>query len=97
MGLAGAEVIDKRIEEIENSSWSLYDVVTARAFATMGAALAAGAPFLRTGGLMVLSRGPEETISEKEFRNTGVHVEKKIELMLPHSDYKRAIWVFKKT
>ncbi|HEX9136389.1 MAG TPA: 16S rRNA (guanine(527)-N(7))-methyltransferase RsmG [Nitrospirota bacterium] len=97
LGLAGAEVIDKRIEEIENSSWSLYDVVTARAFATMGAALAAGAPFLRTGGLMVLSRGPEETISEKEFRNTGVHVEKKIELMLPHSDYKRAIWVFKKT
>lgn len=97
LGLAGAEVIDKRIEEIENSSWSLYDVVTARAFATMGAALAAGAPFLRTGGLMVLSRGPEETISEKEFRNTGVHVEKKIELTLPHSDYKRAIWVFKKT
>lgn len=97
LGLAGAEVIDKRIEEIENSSWSLYDVVTARAFANMHAALAAGAPFLRSGGLMVLSRGPEETVSEKEFRNTGVHVEKKIELTLPHSDYKRAIWVFKKT
>lgn len=97
LGLARAEVIDKRIEEIENSSWSLYDVVTARAFATMDAALAAGAPFLRSGGLMVLSRGPEETVSEKEFRNTGVHVEKKIELTLPHSDYKRAIWVFKKT
>lgn len=97
LGLAGAEVIDKRIEEIENSSWSLYDVVTARAFANMDAALAAGAPFLRSGGLMVLSRGPEETVSEKEFRNTGVHVEKKIELTLPHSDYKRAIWVFKKT
>lgn len=97
LGLAGADVIDKRIEEIENSSRSSYDVVTARAFATMYAALVAGVPFLRTGGLMVLSRGPEETISEKEFRNTGVHVEKKIELMLPHSDYKRAIWVFKKT
>src|SRR5512144_2311910 len=97
LGLAGADVIDKRIEEIENSSRSSYDVVTARAFATMDAALAAGVPFLRTGGLMVLSRGPEEIISEKEFRNTGVHVEKKIELTLPHSDYKRAIWVFKKT
>lgn len=96
LGLAGAEVIDKRIEEIDTSSRSSYDVITARAFATMDAALAAGAPFLRTGGLMVLSRGPEETISEKEFRNTGVHVEKKIELTLPHSDYKRAIWVFKK-
>jgi 16S rRNA (guanine527-N7)-methyltransferase len=95
--LAGAEVIDKRIEEIETSSRSSYDVVTARAFATMDAALAAGTPFLRTGGLMVLSRGPEEIISEKEFLNAGVHLEEKIELTLPHSDYRRAIWVFKKT
>lgn len=95
--IAGAEVIDKRIEEIETSSRSSYDVVTARAFASMDAALAAGAPFLRAGGLMVLSRGPEETIGEKEFHNTGVHVEKKVELTLPHSNYRRVIWVFKKT
>jgi 16S rRNA G527 N7-methylase RsmG len=74
-----------------------YDVVTARAFAIMDKALAAGTPFLKAGGLMVLSRGSEETISEKAYLTAGVIVERKIELTLPHSDYKRVIWVFKKT
>ena len=95
--LAGAEVIDKRIEELQAPSLTSFDVVTARAFATMDKALSAGIPFLKAGGLMVLSRGPEETVSEKGFLKTGVIVERKIELTLPHSDYKRAIWVFRKT
>jgi 16S rRNA (guanine527-N7)-methyltransferase len=94
--LSGAEVIDKRTEELHTSAQASYDLVTARAFATMVAALAAGTPFLKTGGLIILSRGPEETISEKEFLKAGVIMENKIELTLPHSDYKRAIWVFKK-
>ena len=95
--LTGAEVIDKRIEELQSPSWDSFDVVTARAFANMDKALAAGTSFLKSGGLMVLSRGPEETVSEKGVLEAGVIVEKKIELTLPHSDYKRAIWVFKKT
>jgi hypothetical protein len=45
---------------------------------------------------MILSRGPEETISELELETAGVKVEQRFELILPHSDYKRAIWVFKK-
>ena len=94
--LGGAEVVDARIEELPDSSRSAYDVVTARAFASMSSALAAGLPFLRSGGLMVLSRGPEETIPDQEIADAGVVVDKKIELILPHSDYKRAIWVFKK-
>ncbi len=94
--LAGAEVIDKRTEELHASSLSSFDVVTARAFASMEAALAAGAPFLRTGGLMVLSRGPEETISEKEYLKSGVTLKTRMNVTLPHSDYKRAIWVFSK-
>ena len=95
--LTGAEVIDKRIEELQSPSWDSFDVVTARAFANMDKALAAGTSFLKSGGLMVLSRGPEETVSEKGVLKAGVIVEKKIELTLPHSDYKRAIWVFRKT
>jgi 16S rRNA (guanine527-N7)-methyltransferase len=95
--LTGAEVIDKRTEELQAPSWASYDVVTARAFATMDKALAAGTQFLKTRGLMVLSRGPEETVSETGFLEAGVIVERKIELTLPHSDYRRAIWVFRKT
>jgi hypothetical protein len=63
----------------------------------MEKALSSGVPFLKAGGLMVLSRGPEEAITEPELAKAGFSLEKKIEQTLPHSDYKRAIWVFKKT
>jgi 16S rRNA (guanine527-N7)-methyltransferase len=94
--LAGAEILDKRMEEIPDSYHSAFDIVTARAFADMTEALGDGVLFLKPGGLMILSRGPEETIPEKELDKAGVKVEQRIELTLPHSYYKRAIWVFKK-
>jgi len=94
--MTGVEVIDKRTEELPLSCHTTCDAVTARAFADMNDALASGAPFLKPGGLMVLSRGPEETISKREMEKAGVSLENRIELTLPHSDYKRAIWVFKK-
>jgi len=95
--LRDAEILDIRTEELSISRHGSYDVVTARAFADMERALEAGAPFLKPGGLVVLSRGPEEAIDEKESAEYGVTLDKKTPLMLPHSDYKRVIWVFKKT
>ena len=94
--LGGAEIMDIRTEELPASCRSAYDVVTARAFADMNKAIAAGRGFLREGGLMVLSRGPEENITDQELAAAGVMLNKKIELLLPHSDYKRVVWVFKK-
>jgi 16S rRNA (guanine527-N7)-methyltransferase len=94
--LNDTEVLDMRTEELPVSRHGTYDVVTARAFADMNLALSAGAVFLKAGGLAVLSRGPEERIAEQELTRTGFIQYKKIELTLPHSDYKRAIWVFKK-
>lgn len=93
--LTGAEVSDKRTEERPNSLHSIFDVVTARAFADMETALAAGKPFLKSGGVVVLGRGPEEKISEQELSKAGFVLERRVELTLPHSDYKRAIWVFR--
>jgi len=95
--LENVYVVDKRIEELSDPHHAAFDVVTARAFADMKSALSAGLPFLKPNGLMVLSRGPEETISERELASAGVSLEKRILLTLPHSDYKRAIWVFRKT
>jgi 16S rRNA (guanine527-N7)-methyltransferase len=95
--LAGAEVIDARTEELPGSTHASYDVVTARAFADMTNALKAGAPFLKPGGLMVLSRGPDESIADQEMAGAGMALEKKLALTLPHSDYRRAIWVFRRT
>jgi 16S rRNA (guanine527-N7)-methyltransferase len=97
LALAGTEVEDVRTGELADSYHGIFDIVTARAFAGMGTALASGAPFLKPGGLMVLSRGPEESIGENEPASHGVLLDKKIALVLPHSDYKRVIWVFKRT
>jgi len=97
LGLKGAEVLDKRTEELPESYLSRYDLVTARAFADMETALVAGAPFLKPGGLMVLSRGPEEGISDTDITDAGMMFDRVENLTLPFSDYKRAIWVFKRS
>jgi 16S rRNA (guanine527-N7)-methyltransferase len=94
--LSDMEVLDIRMEELPDPCHGTYDVVTARAFADMNLALSASAAFLKAGGFAVLSRGPEESITEQELTRAGFIQNKKIELTLPHSDYKRAIWVFKK-
>jgi len=94
--LTGAEIIDTRTEELPDSLRDAFDIVTARAFADMEKALSFGVPFLKEGGIMVLSRGPEETISEPLLIKSGVSLQKRIEQTLPHSDYRRAIWIFKK-
>ncbi|MGC1453715.1 MAG: 16S rRNA (guanine(527)-N(7))-methyltransferase RsmG [Nitrospirota bacterium] len=89
-------VIDTRTEELSLQLLAAFDVVTARAFADMKSAIAEGMPLLRPGGLMVLSRGPEETISKQDLIKADVSLERRTDLILPHSDYKRTIWVFKK-
>lgn len=94
--LTGAEIIDKRTDELPGSLSAVFDVVTARAFADMEKALSLGVPFLKKSGLMVLSRGPEETLAEPALAKAGVSLKKRIEQILPHSEYKRAIWVFTK-
>jgi 16S rRNA (guanine527-N7)-methyltransferase len=94
--LTDAEIIDKRTDELPGSLSGVFDVVTARAFADMEKALSSGVPFLKEGGLMVLSRGPEETINDQDLVRAGVTLESRIDLNLPYSDYKRTIWVFKK-
>jgi len=95
--LTEIEVLDIRINELPGSLLSAFDIVTARAFADMRSAITSGAPFLKSNGLMVLSRGPEETINDQVLSKAGVALERRTELTLPHSNYQRAIWVFKKT
>ena len=94
--LTEIEVLDTRTEELPGSLLSAFDIVTARAFADMKSAITAGTPFLKSSGHMVLSKGPEETINEKELVRAGVSLESRTNLTLPYSDYKRTIWVFKK-
>ncbi len=96
LGLDRAEVLDMRMSEVPANYENMHSFVTARAFADMASALSAGARFLGTGGLMVLSRGPEETIAESAVIREGFVIKERIAFALPHSDNKRALWVFKK-
>jgi 16S rRNA (guanine527-N7)-methyltransferase len=93
--LTGIEVQDKRTEQIPNSYYDSFDVVTARAFADMDKAIISSRPFLKRGGFLVLSRGPEENIDQQRLEKYGVELEKRIDLVLPFSDYRRAIWILK--
>ncbi len=95
--LSEVDVIDTRVEELPAQTRSSFDIVTARAFAEMGTALNAGMPLLKPGGLMVLSRGPDEVLDDVKLE--GLHAEQSniVELKLPYSEYRRAIWVFRKT
>jgi 16S rRNA (guanine527-N7)-methyltransferase len=96
LNLMETEVLDVRTEELPGSILSTFDVVTARAFADMESAIISGIPFLRTGGCMVLSRGPQEAINDQDLAKTGAKLDRRIALTLPHSNYQRAIWVFRK-
>jgi 16S rRNA (guanine527-N7)-methyltransferase len=94
--LTETSIIDARTEELSVQFLSTFDIVTARAFADMKSAITVGMPLLKPGGLMVLSRGPDETINDQDLIRAGVSLERRIDLILPYSDYKRTIWVFKK-
>lgn len=96
LGLADAIVLDDRTEDVSNEHSAGFDLVTARAFAGMGRALQQAAPFLKPGAQVVLSRGPEEKISEAELGKLGFSLEGTEFLSLPFSGDRRAIWSFRK-
>jgi len=94
--LEGAEVLDMRTESLPAEHRSRYDVVTARAFADMDTALREGTHFLKQGGVMVMSRGPAESIGDVAAAAYGMSVASREELILPGSRDPRALWVFQK-
>ncbi|NTW65133.1 MAG: 16S rRNA (guanine(527)-N(7))-methyltransferase RsmG [Nitrospirae bacterium] len=94
--LEGVEVLDARTGELLPEHQARYNVVTARAFADMGTALKEGSLFLKPGGLMILSRGPAETVSDDTVAEQGMLVKARHEIILPGSGDPRALWVFQK-
>ncbi len=93
----GAVVEQRRTEALPGSHHSRYDVITARALSGMELILREGSLFLRPGGRIVLSRGPQESVSEAAQAAAGMTVESRTELVLPFSSYRRTVWVFRKT
>jgi 16S rRNA (guanine527-N7)-methyltransferase len=94
--LEGVEVLDARTGALLPEHRARYNVVTARAFADMGTALKEGSLFLKPGGLMILSRGPAEMVSNDRVLEIGMLVKARHEIILPGSGDPRALWVFQK-
>jgi 16S rRNA (guanine527-N7)-methyltransferase len=92
--LDGVEVLDARTGALLPEHHARYDIVTARAFADMGTALKEGSLFLKPGGLMILSRGPAETVGDDTVAEQGMRVKERHEIILPGSNAPRALWVF---
>lgn len=90
------EIVEKRVEHLSDGYRSAYDLVTARAFAEIGTALQFGAPLMKPGGRLILSRGPEEAVQERDVAATGLIVERSVPLTLPYSEYGRVVWIFKR-
>lgn len=96
LGFSNVEIADERTSLLPDVYSGRFDVVTARAFANMGKALAEGARFLKSGGLLVLSRGPSEDIGQEEVGRLGYYLDRTEEVTLPYSDHRRVIWIFRK-
>lgn len=94
--IEGVEVLEARTDALLPEHHARYDVVTARAFAGMETALQEGSLFLKPGGLMILSRGPAETVSDDRVSEHGMLVKARHEIILPGSGDPRALWVFQK-
>jgi 16S rRNA (guanine527-N7)-methyltransferase len=94
--LEGVEVLDARTGALLPEHYARYDVVTARAFADMGTVLQEGPLFLKPGGLMILSRGPAETVSDDTVSEHGMLIKARHKIILPGSGDPRALWVFQK-
>jgi len=95
--LVDVAVLDKRTNELPSTYDEKFDVVTARAFADMDTALKEGSRFLSSGGVMVLSRGPEETISGAVLDKHGFVIENRFDLVLPLSDHRRSMWTLRRS
>ena len=91
------EVVDKRVETLFDIYKAAFDIVTVRALTDIKSAISVGSAFLKPGGLIILSRGPEEFLNKQDLIKLPVTLEKRLEFSLPLSDYKRALWVFKKS
>ncbi len=89
LGLDGAEVIEKRIEEIGSLT---VDIAVTRALFRVRDFYRKASSHVRKGGLLILSKGPRVTEEIKETRDIDLEV---LPLTLPVARIKRFVVVIK--
>lgn len=91
-------VICARAEELAQSVThrEKYDIVSARAVASLSVLCELCVPFVRPGGLFIAMKGKEEENAVSAIKKTGAQVIDKSHITLPFSDYERNIIIIKK-
>lgn len=86
-----AEVLAQSVTHREK-----YDIVSARAVASLSVLCELCVPFLKSGGLFIAMKGKEEENADNAIKKTGAQVIEKSHITLPFSDYERNIIIIKK-
>lgn len=87
LGLANVEVIHARAEEVARSRPGAFDVVTARAVASLAVLAEYAAPLLRLGGALVAWRGARDPEGEREGEAAALELGLSVSSPVPVSPY----------
>jgi len=100
LGLEDIEIVQERFENLEGDFGNSFDILITRALSKVKDVLRYGAPLLKKGGLIVISKGPaletEVRSAEKDMLEAGARIRDIIDITLPGSNLKRKIIVFEK-
>ncbi|MDO8685982.1 MAG: 16S rRNA (guanine(527)-N(7))-methyltransferase RsmG [Clostridiales bacterium] len=102
LNLSNAEAIWGRAEDLGTAGAKTrggFDIVTARAVASMPVLLEICLPLLRTGGIFIVMKGSnvdEEGSFSKALDLLGGNLEGRYEFILPYSDFTRNVFIIKK-
>jgi 16S rRNA (guanine527-N7)-methyltransferase len=101
LGLKGIQPIHGRLqdEEILESMGGQFDIAISRAFSDLRTLLILSFPFLKTGGKVLAMKGDvssEEIPHLHAIEGTPYCLQKTVPFVLPFSDFKRTILLFKK-
>jgi 16S rRNA (guanine527-N7)-methyltransferase len=91
------DIMDSRIEDLSDSFFNKYDIVTAKAFGKLAAILDLSLPFLKIGGILVVYKGKgveKELKNNLIFHSWQIHDTAKIEI--PEIDITRSLVTAKK-
>jgi 16S rRNA (guanine527-N7)-methyltransferase len=99
LNLSSIVVLEERVEHIGNDYIEAFDVTVSRATFSVSGSLNAAYPYIKKGGLLVMSKGPKLTDELKELE-TSPYAEKVIQTLhkikLPLSEIQRNILVLKR-
>ena len=89
--------MDSRIENLSDSFFNEYDLVTAKAFGKLEDILNLSLPFLKTGGILVIYKGKG---IEKELKNIKIpeswQIKDITKIEIPEIDISRTLVIAKK-